>query len=112
MALFSCLSAHFLLEIEKIHCFLSRFASCQAVGFFTIFGYCRIEIKRFPLPLNTVLERNGMTSSKKYKELSIDEFTRAADKYESKNAGVYNICKKDFPAAVEDYTRALFGTLS
>ena len=38
-----------------------------------------------------------MRPSKHLKELSVSEFTKAADKYESDHAGVYNICKKDYP---------------
>ena len=32
-----------------------------------------------------------------YKKLSIKEFTKAASIYESDNAGVYEMCKKDYP---------------
>ena len=38
-----------------------------------------------------------MRSSEELKELSVSEFTKAADKYESDHAGVYNLCKKDYP---------------
>lgn len=38
-----------------------------------------------------------MRTSESYKDLSRDEFTRVADRYESNRAGVYNICKKDYP---------------
>ena len=39
--------------------------------------------------------------SKEYKELSIKEFTRAAEKYENDFAGIYETCKKDYPEILE-----------
>ena len=36
-------------------------------------------------------------TSKQYKDLSIKEFTKAAEVYETDHAGVYNMCKKDYP---------------
>ena len=36
-------------------------------------------------------------TSKEYKNLSIKEFTKAAEVYETDHAGVYNMCKKDYP---------------
>ena len=36
-------------------------------------------------------------TANEYKEMSIKEFTKAADKYETDHAGVYNMCKKDYP---------------
>ncbi len=38
-----------------------------------------------------------MRTDKEYKELTIKEFTKAADVYESGNAGIYEICKEDYP---------------
>lgn len=38
-----------------------------------------------------------MKTSKEYKDLTIKEFTKAADIYESGNAGIYEICKEDYP---------------
>jgi len=38
-----------------------------------------------------------MKDDKYYKELSIKEFTQAASKYEAENAGIYELCKKDYP---------------
>ena len=32
-----------------------------------------------------------------YKELSIKEFSRAAKVYETDDAGVYRMCRKDYP---------------
>lgn len=38
-----------------------------------------------------------MRTDNEYKELTIREFTKAADIYESNNAGIYEICKDDYP---------------
>lgn len=38
-----------------------------------------------------------MRTDKEYKELTIKEFTKAADVYETENAGIYEICKEDYP---------------
>lgn len=45
---------------------------------------------------------NNMKSDRELKDLSIGEFTRAADKYETDHAGVYNICKKDYPDILQE----------
>ena len=34
--------------------------------------------------------------NEEYKKLSIDEFTKAAGRYESNHAGIYEMCKKDY----------------
>lgn len=52
-----------------------------------------------------------MKRSKNYKQLSIDEFTRAAEKYETEDAGVYNICKKDYPDILEEIEKEQFTDL-
>ena len=49
-----------------------------------------------------------MKTEEQYKALSINEFTRAADHYESKNAGVYNLCKKDYPDILEEIKKEPF----
>ena len=36
-------------------------------------------------------------TDRQYKDLSIKEFTRAAEKYEGEHAGVYELCKEDYP---------------
>ena len=36
-------------------------------------------------------------TNEEYKKLSIKEFTRAAKNYESDHAGIYEMCKKDYP---------------
>lgn len=38
-----------------------------------------------------------MKTSQEYKDLTIKEFTKAADIYESGDAGIYEICKEDYP---------------
>lgn len=43
-----------------------------------------------------------------YKKLSIKEFTKAASIYESDNAGVYEMCKKDYPDILEELEREEF----
>ena len=35
--------------------------------------------------------------NEEYKKLSIAEFTKAAGRYESNHAGIYEMCKKDYP---------------
>lgn len=37
-----------------------------------------------------------MRSDKEYKELTIREFSKAADIYETDQAGIYEICKEDY----------------
>ena len=38
-----------------------------------------------------------MRTAEEYKNMTIKEFTRAADVYESDQAGIYEICKDDYP---------------
>lgn len=49
-----------------------------------------------------------MRTSESYKDLSRDEFTRVADRYESNHAGVYNICKKDYPDILAEIEKGPF----
>ena len=49
---------------------------------------------------------------KRYKDLTVREFTKAADVYESGHAGIYEMCKEDYPfiageLAKEEYTDLL-----
>ncbi|SHJ25597.1 class I SAM-dependent methyltransferase [Pseudobutyrivibrio xylanivorans] len=49
-----------------------------------------------------------MRTAEEYKDLTIKEFTKAADIYESNQAGIYEMCKDDYPyiaseLAQEDY---------
>jgi ubiquinone/menaquinone biosynthesis C-methylase UbiE len=53
-----------------------------------------------------------MRSDREYKELTIKEFTKAADIYETDQAGIYEICKEDYPyisseLSKEDFTDLL-----
>lgn len=43
-----------------------------------------------------------MMTEQEYKELSIKEFTEAAAEYESNHAGIYEICKDDYPDILEE----------
>ena len=36
-------------------------------------------------------------TNEEYKKLSINEFTKAAGRYERNHAGIYEMCKKDYP---------------
>ena len=45
------------------------------------------------------------------KELSVSEFTKAADIYESDHAGVYNLCKKDYPDILAEIEKEPFTDL-
>ena len=40
--------------------------------------------------------------NEEYKKLSISEFTKVAGRYESNHAGIYEMCKKDYPDILED----------
>ena len=50
-------------------------------------------------------------TSQEYKELSKKEFTKAAAKYESDHAGVYELCKKDYPDILAEIEKEDFETL-
>lgn len=50
-------------------------------------------------------------TSKEYKDLSVREFTKAAEIYESDNAGVYNMCKKDYPDVLAELEKEPFNDL-
>ena len=52
-----------------------------------------------------------MMTNEQYKELSKKEFTRAASKYESNHAGVYELCKKDYPDILKEIEEEYFDTL-
>ena len=41
--------------------------------------------------------------NEEYKKLSISEFTKAAGRYESNHAGIYEMCKKDYPEILENF---------
>lgn len=46
-----------------------------------------------------------------YKDLSIKEFTKAAEIYESDNAGVYKMCKKDYSDVLAELKKNHLPTL-
>jgi len=52
-----------------------------------------------------------MRSDENFKNLSVKEFTKAADKYETDDAGVYNICKKDYPDILAEIEKEPFNDL-
>ena len=47
------------------------------------------------------MEIMNMTNEE-YKQLSIKEFTKAAGRYEGNHAGLYEMCKKDYPDILEE----------
>ncbi len=50
-------------------------------------------------------------TSKYYKDLTIKEFTEAAEKYEGKNSGIYEMCKYDYPQILEEIEKEPFTDL-
>lgn len=52
-----------------------------------------------------------MRTSEEYKKLSVREFTKAAQMYDSENAGVYEMCKQDYPPILEELRKEQFETL-
>ena len=42
--------------------------------------------------------------NEEYKKLSISEFTKAAGRYESNHAGIYEMCKKDYPDILASFS--------
>ena len=50
-------------------------------------------------------------TSKKYKELSVREFTKVAEVYESSQAGVYKMCRKDYPDVLAELEKEPFVSL-
>ena len=52
-----------------------------------------------------------MKSAEEYKQLSISEFTKAAKNYESDKAGIYKMCRKDYPPILEEIRNKPFRTL-
>ena len=49
--------------------------------------------------------------NEEYKKLSIAEFTKAAGRYESNHAGIYEMCKKDYPDILEELEKEPFRDL-
>ena len=52
-----------------------------------------------------------MKSAEEYKQLSISEFTKAAKNYENDKAGIYKMCRKDYPPILEEIRNKPFRTL-
>jgi ubiquinone/menaquinone biosynthesis C-methylase UbiE len=52
-----------------------------------------------------------MKSDVEYKELSIREFTKAAEVYDSGHAGIYEMCKDDYPPILEELKKDSFEDL-
>lgn len=50
-------------------------------------------------------------NSEQYKELSIKEFTKAAEIYDSGHAGIYEMCKDDYPPILEELKKVDFENL-
>ena len=58
----------------------------------------------------TVIGKKSM-KNEEYKKLSIKEFTKAAGRYESNHAGIYEMCKKDYPDILEELEKEPFRDL-
>ena len=52
-----------------------------------------------------------MKSDDEYKELSIKEFTKAAKIYDSGHAGIYEMCKDDYPPILDELKKDSFEDL-
>ena len=52
-----------------------------------------------------------MMTNQKYKDLSIKEFTKAAEIYDSDHAGIYEMCKDDYPPVLEELKQYAFEEL-
>jgi len=52
-----------------------------------------------------------MRTVEQYKKLTKGEFSRAADRYESDEAGVYRLCRDDYPEILKDIKRVKFTSL-
>ena len=52
-----------------------------------------------------------MMDDAKYKELSIREFTKAAEVYDGGHAGIYEMCKDDYPPILEELAKDDFADL-
>ena len=50
-------------------------------------------------------------TDKEYKNMSVKEFTKAAEIYESDRAGVYKMCKKDYPDVLAELEKEPFDDL-
>ena len=56
-------------------------------------------------------ERGESRDGAKYKALSVREFTKAAEVYDSGHAGIYEMCKDDYPPILEELKKEPFTDL-
>ena len=52
-----------------------------------------------------------MKTEKEYKDLTIKEFTKAADVYETGHAGIYEMCKEDYPYIAGELAKETYNDL-
>lgn len=52
-----------------------------------------------------------MKTDERYKQLSIEEFSQAAERYEGDHAGIYEMCKKDYPDILAEIEKETFTDL-
>ena len=52
-----------------------------------------------------------MRTDRQYKELTVKEFTKAAEIYDSGHAGIYEMCKDDYPLILEELKKEPFSNL-
>ena len=50
-------------------------------------------------------------NEEEYKKLSISEFSKAAEKYETDQAGIYKMCRNDYPPILTEIEKENFETL-
>ena len=50
-------------------------------------------------------------TSEEYKKMSVSEFTKVAGRYESDHAGIYEMCKKDYPDILAELEKEPFSDL-
>ena len=58
-----------------------------------------------------VKKKSPVLSEGRYKELTLSEFTKAAEVYESDKAGVYKMCRKDYPDVLAELEKEPFEDL-
>ena len=71
-----------------------------------IFSYVRLTVSTFGTEEGTMARTDD-----EYKQLSVKEFTKAAKVYESGHAGIYEMCKDDYPQYYPVGARAVFRLL-
>lgn len=58
--------------------------------------------------MHTIID---IMNESKLKKLTIKEFSKAAQKYETDDVGIYNMCKKDYPDILKEIEKEDFETL-